>query len=68
MAALFDPATMNYQNQSSNRTNGEFELRGVFPGSYELIATIPGLNGVEVQAMGRTRVQVPDVGMRETSR
>jgi uncharacterized protein (DUF2141 family) len=60
---LFDPATMNYQNQSSNRTNGEFELRGMFPGSYELIATIPGLNGVQVQAMGRTRVQVPDVGI-----
>jgi hypothetical protein len=60
---LFDPATMNYQNQSSNRTNGEFELRGMFPGSYELIATIPGLNGVQVQAMGRTRVQVPEVGI-----
>ena len=62
---LFDPATMNYQNQSSNRTNGEFELRGVFPGSYELIATIPGLNGIQVQAMGRTRVQVPDDGIAE---
>src|SRR6185503_18953897 len=25
---LFDPATMNFQNQSANRANGEFELRG----------------------------------------
>jgi hypothetical protein len=28
-----------------------------------VIATIPGLNGIQVQAMGRTRVQVPDVGI-----
>jgi hypothetical protein len=59
---LFDPATLNYQNQSSTRTNGQFELRGVFPGSYDLIVTLPGANGVEVLAMGRTRVQVPNVG------
>lgn len=63
VGTFVDPATMSYQNQSSNRTNGEFELRGMFPGTYELIATIPGLNGVQVQAMGRTRVQVPDVGI-----
>lgn len=59
---LFDPATMNYQNQSPIRTNGEFELRGVFPGSYDLIVTMPGANGVQVEAMGRTRVEVPNVG------
>ena len=60
--SLFDPATLNYQNQSATRTNGQFELRGVFPGSYDLIVTIPGANGVQVDAMGRTRVQVPNVG------
>jgi hypothetical protein len=60
--SLFDPATLNYQNQSPTRTNGQFELRGVFPGSYDLIVTVPGANGVEVLAMGRTRVQVPNVG------
>src|SRR5262245_40644712 len=59
---LFDPATLNYLNQSANRNDGQFELRGVFPGSYDLIATIPGLNGVQVQAMGRTPVQVPYAG------
>src|SRR5678815_2567157 len=59
---VFDPATLNYQNQSLTRTNGQFELRGVFPGSYDLIVTVPGANGVEVLAMGRTRVQVPNVG------
>jgi len=59
---LFDPATLNYLNQSANRNDGQFEIRGVFPGSYDLIATIPGLNGVQVQAMGRTPVQVPNVG------
>jgi hypothetical protein len=59
---LFDPATMNYQNQSPIRTNGQFELRGVFPGSYDLIVTMPGANGVQVEAMGRTRVEVPNVG------
>ena len=59
---LFDPATLNYQNQSPNRTNGQFELRGVFPGSYDLIVTVPGANGVQVDAMGRTRVQVPNIG------
>jgi hypothetical protein len=62
---LFDPATMNYQNQSPNRTNGQFELRGVFPGSYDLIVTMPGANGVQVMGLGRTRVQVPNVGSVE---
>ncbi len=59
---------MNYQNQSPIRTNGQFELRGVFPGSYDLIVTMPGANGVQVEAMGRTRVEVPNVGDWETSR
>src|SRR5262245_2799814 len=49
--ALFDPATLIYQNQSRNRTNGEFELRGLFPGSYDLIATMTGANGVQAAAL-----------------
>jgi hypothetical protein len=60
---LFDAATMNYQNQSSNRTNGQFEIRGVLPGTYELIAMLP--NGVNGPAMGRARVQVPKGGSVE---
>ena len=58
---LFDAATMNYQNMSPNRTNSpQFELRGVLPGSYDLVATIPDGNGG--QAIGRVRVQVPNSG------
>jgi len=58
---LFDAATMNFQNMSPNRNNSQqFELRGVLPGSYDLLMTIPDGNGS--QAMGRARVQVPNGG------
>ena len=42
---------------------GEFELRGVLPGSYDLMTVIP--DGTGGPAMGRARVQVPIGGSVE---
>jgi hypothetical protein len=51
--ALAEP-TPSFRNTSPNRTNGEFEIRNVRPGSYDLIS-ISGVNGV---AFGRAHVEV----------
>jgi hypothetical protein len=48
---------MNYPNASTNRTNGAFEIRGVLPGSYDLITTMSDItNGG--QSIGRAHVDV----------
>jgi Carboxypeptidase regulatory-like domain len=53
---LSDSGLTNIQNVSPNRANGQFELRGLLPGQYELMSNVPDGNGRTV--WGRTRVQV----------
>jgi protocatechuate 3,4-dioxygenase beta subunit len=52
-----DTQGMNFPNMSANRTNGQFEIRGVLPGSYDLITTLSDTaNGG--QSIGRAHVEV----------
>jgi hypothetical protein len=54
--ALADTNLPTFPNASSNRASGQFELRGILPGPYELMSNVPDGNGR--QAWGRTRVNV----------
>jgi len=59
-----DAQGMNYPNASTNRTNGAFEIRGVLPGSYDLITAISDpTNGG--QSIGRAHVEVGNGGSVE---
>jgi sarcosine oxidase gamma subunit len=51
---LFEAAMPSFQNYAN--TAGEFELRGVTPGSYDLIATVPDSAGRPYP--GRVRIEV----------
>ena len=54
--AFTDITGMNFPNVSPNRTNGQFEIRGVLPGSYDLITTVQDpANG---PVIGRVHVDV----------
>jgi hypothetical protein len=53
----------NYQNSSPNRTTGEFDLRGILPGQYDLLSNVPDGNGR--QAWGRTKVNVVPGDVRD---
>ena len=55
-AAVIDTLAPNFQNVSPNRNSGQFEIRGVPPGSYDLVATAPDSTGRPVP--GRTPVDV----------
>lgn len=55
-AAFADTASMNFQNVATNRTNGQFEIRGILPGSYDLITMIS--SGTNNQMLGRAQVNV----------
>ena len=54
--ALADTGLTSLQNTSPNRANGQFELRGILPGQYELMSNAPDSNGRQV--WGRTPVNV----------
>jgi hypothetical protein len=53
---LADTGLTNFQNTSPNRQSGQFELRGILPGQYELMSNVNDGNGRQV--WGRTRVNV----------
>ncbi len=55
-SALGDSSLTTAANTSPNRAIGQFELRGILPGQYELMANLQGSNGRPV--WGRTRVNV----------
>jgi hypothetical protein len=55
-ATVIDMNAVNFQNMASDRTNGQFEIRGVLPGSYDLVAMISANNDGPV--LGRTHVDV----------
>jgi hypothetical protein len=54
--AFADVSGMSFPNVSPNRTNGQFEIRGVLPGSYDMITTVddPAIG----QVVGRVQVDV----------
>jgi hypothetical protein len=54
--SLGDTGLTNFQNTSPNRQSGQFELRGILPGQYELMSNINDGNGRQI--WGRTRVNV----------
>jgi len=54
--AIRDQQFNGVNNTASDRTNGQFELRGIVPGRYELMASVPDANGR--QMWGRTPVDV----------
>lgn len=54
--SLTDLNINTMQNSSANRASGQFELRGIVPGPYELMANAPDSNGRPV--WGRTRINV----------
>lgn len=63
--SVSDTAGMNFPNSASDRTNGKFEIRGVTPGSYDLITVMSdGANG---QAMGRAHVDVGSGSLDEVT-
>lgn len=55
-SVLSDSGITSMPNASPNRTNGQFELRGILPGQYELMSNVQGPDGRAV--WGRTRVSV----------
>jgi len=54
-STLSDTGMTTIANTSVNGATGQFELRGIVPGQYELMASVSG-NGT--QGWGRTRVHV----------
>jgi hypothetical protein len=62
-AALAETGLTNLQNSSPNRNTGEFDLRGIIPGPYELLSNAPDSNGR--QTWGRTRVNVSPGDLRD---
>jgi hypothetical protein len=61
-SALVDSDPPLYANMAADQTNGRFELRGVLPGSYDLIATgwgpFPGREHIEVGSQDLENVAV----------
>jgi hypothetical protein len=62
---LADTGITNFPNSSPNRTTGEFDIRGLLPGPYELMSNVPDGNGR--QAWGRTRVNVTPGDVRDVT-
>ena len=54
--SILDAAALNFPNMSADRNNGRFEIRGVLPGSYDLVAIVNANNDGPV--LGRTHVDV----------
>ena len=54
-SALIDNDAANFPNSSTDRT-GRFEIRGVQPGSYDLIAVVPNAQGRPYP--GRSQIEV----------
>jgi hypothetical protein len=54
--AFTDVTGMNFPNVAANRTNGQFEIRGILPGSYDLITTVQ--DPAKGQVVGRVHVDV----------
>jgi protocatechuate 3,4-dioxygenase beta subunit len=62
---LADTGITTFPNSSPNRTTGEFDIRGLLPGPYELMSNVPDGNGR--QAWGRTRVNVTPGDVRDVT-
>jgi hypothetical protein len=58
---LTDSLLPSVQNSARNRTDGQFEIQGVLPGDYDLIATSSSSNNVPA-LWGRTRINVVSSG------
>jgi hypothetical protein len=54
--ALMDQGYVSVLNPVTNRTSGQFEVRGIVPGAYELMANALDSSGRQV--WGRTRINV----------
>jgi len=59
--ARIDNLSVSFQNSSPDRASGRFEIRGVLPGSYDLIATMAD----DGPFLGRTRVDVAGTDLND---
>jgi hypothetical protein len=61
--ALADSSVPAVQNVAANRTNGQFEIRNVLPGSYDLLTSGPDSTGRV--SWGRARVEVGGIDIED---